>query len=261
MARIRAAVTPGGTGPHPSSGQPRGSRQVFAPPKGGRARDVPLPGSMSLRLAAYLQAFAGREVTLPWQPTGQPATARLVLSTRESSAANRNYVNTFVWKPALRSAGVPAIRENGMHALRHHFASVLLEDGVSIKAVSEYLGHADPGFTLRTYTHLMPAREDRMRKAVDRALGESAADDPHGEVRPMCAEPMRRRRLRRSEAYRPRCRSTARTLTRAFAGVGNRRCSSLTSANSQSDRWLALAVCGRAEESLRNDQRSSASAR
>ena len=99
---------------------------------------------MSLRLAAYLQAFAGREVTLPWQPTGQPATARLVLSTRESSAANRNYVNTFVWKPALRSAGVPAIRENGMHALRHHFASVLLEHGVSIKAVSEDLGTPTP---------------------------------------------------------------------------------------------------------------------
>lgn len=28
--------------------------------------------------------------------------------------------------------------------LRHHFASVPLEDGVSIKAVAEFLGHADP---------------------------------------------------------------------------------------------------------------------
>ena len=37
--------------------------------------------------------------------------------------------------------------------------------------MSEYLGHADPGFTLRVYTHLMPAREDRTRRAVDRALG------------------------------------------------------------------------------------------
>ena len=54
-----------------------------------------------------------------------------------------------------------------MHALRHHYASVLLDAGESIKAVSEYLGHADAGFTLRTYTHLMPASDERTRKAVD----------------------------------------------------------------------------------------------
>jgi hypothetical protein len=47
---------------------------------------------------------------------------------------------------------------------------VLLDAGESIKALSEYLGHSDPGFTLRTYTHLMPASEERTKKAVDRAL-------------------------------------------------------------------------------------------
>ncbi|MEX0797591.1 MAG: site-specific integrase, partial [Acidimicrobiia bacterium] len=36
-------------------------------------------------------------------------------------------------------------------------------------AVSEYLGHHDPGFTLRTYAHLMPESEDRARDAIDAA--------------------------------------------------------------------------------------------
>ncbi len=54
-----------------------------------------------------------------------------------------------------------------MHALRHFYASVLLDAGESIKALSEYLGHHDPGFTLRTYTHLMPSSETRTRAAVD----------------------------------------------------------------------------------------------
>jgi hypothetical protein len=40
--------------------------------------------------------------------------------------------------------------------------------GESIKALPEYLGHADPGFTLRTCTHLMPSSEARTRKAIDR---------------------------------------------------------------------------------------------
>lgn len=48
-----------------------------------------------------------------------------------------------------------------MHALRHHYASVLLDGGISIRALAEYLGHADPGFTLRIYSHLMPNTEDR----------------------------------------------------------------------------------------------------
>ena len=33
--------------------------------------------------------------------------------------------------------------------------------------VSEYLGHADPGFTLRTYTHLMPDSRARSVRAID----------------------------------------------------------------------------------------------
>jgi integrase len=69
--------------------------------------------------------------------------------------------NRYLWWPALTAAGVPQDRQNGMHALRHFYASVLLDGGESIKALAAYLGHADPGFTLRTYTHLMPTGEER----------------------------------------------------------------------------------------------------
>ncbi|WP_405090661.1 GrpB family protein [Micromonospora sp. NBC_01392] len=47
------------------------------------------------------------------------------------------------------------------------YASLLLDAGESIKAPASYLGHADPGFTLRVYTHLMPASEERTRRAID----------------------------------------------------------------------------------------------
>lgn len=59
-----------------------------------------------------------------------------------------------------------------MHALQHAYASVLLDAGESIKALSEYLGHSDPGFTLRTYTHLLPSSGRRTRKAIDDAFTE-----------------------------------------------------------------------------------------
>jgi integrase len=156
-----------------------GNRLVFARPKGRKTRDVPLPETVALELAAHLQAFPARVVPLPWEvPTGKAVEATLVLSSREAGALNRNYINAKVWKPALGAAGLPATRQNGMHALRHFYASVLLDAGESVRALSDYLGHSDPGFTLRTYTHLMPASEDRTRKAVDRVLGgsDSAAD-------------------------------------------------------------------------------------
>lgn len=43
------------------------------------------------------------------------------------------------------------------HTFRHTCASLLFEHGRNIKQVQEWLGHADPGFTLRTYVHLMDA--------------------------------------------------------------------------------------------------------
>jgi integrase len=94
--------------------------------------------------------------------------------TRERTALDRRHFNPYVWKAALLAAGVAPSRANGMHALRHFYASVLLDAGESIEAVAEYLGHSDPGFTLRTYTQLLPTSEQRTRQAVDRALGGGA---------------------------------------------------------------------------------------
>jgi integrase len=64
-----------------------------------------------------------------------------------------------------------------MHALRHFYASVLLDGGESVKAVSEYLGHHDAGFTLRTYTHLTPSSQERTLNTVS-AMFKAAKHNP-----------------------------------------------------------------------------------
>jgi integrase len=94
-------------------------------------------------------------------------TASLVFTSVQGRAIERNHWNIYQWHLALKAAGVPVARENGFHALRHHYASSLLHSGVDIKALAEALGHHDPGFTLRVYAHLMPAAADRIRQAVD----------------------------------------------------------------------------------------------
>jgi integrase len=156
-----------------------GNRPVFAPPKGGRERDVPLPESVSLALAAHLEQFPARRVTLPWlEPGGRPHAEELIFTTVTGRAVNRTRFNDEIWRPSRKAAGLPNLRENGMHALRHYYASVLLAGGVDIEALSEYLGHHDPGFTLRTYAHLRPSAEGRALRAVEAALAADRAVPP-----------------------------------------------------------------------------------
>jgi integrase len=150
-----------------------GPRQVhLRPTKGRKTRDIPLPETVATELAqGHIAAFPPLEITLPWEtPSGEPTTAPLLLYSRERNALDRRHFNAYVWKAALAAAGVEPSRANGMHALRHFYASVLLDAGESIKALSEYLGHSDPGSTLHTYTHLLPTSEQRTRQTVDRAL-------------------------------------------------------------------------------------------
>jgi site-specific recombinase XerD len=149
------------------------ARLVFAMPKGGKERDIPLAPSM----AEHLRHYPARPVALPWKdPSGKSVAAPLMFTSREHQAMNRNYINTFLWKPSLKAASIPATRENGYHSLRHYFASALLANGVDIRALAQYLGHPDPGYTLRVYSHLMPDADDRMRRAVDAVM--SGSDGP-----------------------------------------------------------------------------------
>jgi integrase len=155
-----------------------GGRLWFAPPKGGRERDVPLPGAVALRLSEALAAYPAGAVTLPWNDPGskrhgQGVTAALMFTTRAGRAVNASTFNTAAWRPARRKAG---LADGGMHALRHYYASVLLAGGVDVRALSEYLGHHDPAVTLRVYAHLMPSAGDRALRAVEAAL----AGQDHG---------------------------------------------------------------------------------
>ncbi|MFE7357367.1 tyrosine-type recombinase/integrase [Streptomyces sp. NPDC057543] len=163
-------------------------KAVFAPPKCNKERDVPLPSSVAEALREHMDACKPVEVTLPWRkPDGPKVAARLLFTNTANGVVWRSNFNIQEWKPALALAGLipgardgkyDSAREHGMHALRHFYASVLLDAGESIKAVSQYLGHTDPALTLRVYAHLMPSTQDRTRRAVDAILG--SGDDSEG---------------------------------------------------------------------------------
>ena len=74
---------------------------------------------------------------------------------------------SLIFAKAAEDAGLPTGTTS--HALRHHYASVLLHAGESVVAVAERLGHENAALVLSTYGHLMPNSEERTRAAVDGA--------------------------------------------------------------------------------------------
>ncbi|MFJ4119798.1 hypothetical protein ACIP3U_00535 [[Kitasatospora] papulosa] len=54
-------------------------RPVFAPPKGSKPQDVPLPGPVAEALRAHMKQFPPVEITLLWKVAGGPlVTKRLI---------------------------------------------------------------------------------------------------------------------------------------------------------------------------------------
>ena len=75
---------------------------------------------------------------------------------------------------------VPLPRGLTSHKLRHAFASILVACGEDPVSVMRQIGHTDPSFTLRVYTHMMsldPADRERLKALVrgERVIARQAA--------------------------------------------------------------------------------------
>ncbi|MEV6935029.1 hypothetical protein AB0N19_11340 [Streptomyces sp. NPDC051132] len=98
--------------------------------------------SVARSIEEHISQHPPDSVTLPWRAVdGAPVTASLIVHRDQGRPINRNDFNRWAWRPALDAAGVPLGRVSGMHALRPFYASVFLDAGESVKALSEYLGH------------------------------------------------------------------------------------------------------------------------
>lgn len=66
---------------------------------------------------------------------------------------------------AVKKAGVPDI--GGIHALRHTYATRMLEKGLNSRHVQERLGHANIATTLGTYSHVSPQASKEIAAITD----------------------------------------------------------------------------------------------
>jgi integrase len=154
---------------------PNAGAAYLGPPKTAESeRTVPLAQVTLDQLAAHLAAWPAAEVevddrTDPLAPRRR--SARLLFTLDCGRPVTRN-VWSAIWMPAARAAGLPP--RTGLHVVRHWYASALIRQGASVKAVQARLGHASAGVTLDVYGHLWPDDDNTTRGAVTAALAAAA---------------------------------------------------------------------------------------
>jgi len=85
----------------------------------------------------------------------------------DGSAPNPESFSNLFQKLAA-DAGLPVIR---LHDLRHSYATAALANGVPVKVLSQRIGHADVGVTLKIYAHVMPGDDVEAALRADSVLG------------------------------------------------------------------------------------------
>jgi integrase len=137
-----------------------GSEPYMGPPKTKASRrTVPVPSFALDEVAAHLQR--------------QGTTGGLVFRSTSGGPILRTTLNGR-WRRIVKRAELPETTK--LHHLRHHYASVLIDGGESVKVVQERLGHASAVETLKTYSHLFPSSDERTRSVVEAAWTPAPAD-------------------------------------------------------------------------------------
>ena len=128
--------------------------------KGAKDRYVPLP----LRTLKLLRDY--------WSTHRNPA---LLFPAEGRDHINLSKATEPMSKSSVQDAFRAALKQSGInkrasvHTLRHSWATHLLEAGVHLRLIQEYLGHSSPA-TTSVYTHLTVKAEQLGAEAINRII-------------------------------------------------------------------------------------------
>ncbi|WML26248.1 site-specific integrase [Neobacillus sp. OS1-33] len=135
---------------------------TFKEPKSGKGRSITITTTLSKELKKIYKVqledklLLGKEyhdLDLVFaQKNGKPI---------QPTEMARNY------RKLVESSGLPYIR---FHDLRHTHATLMLQQGVHPKVVSERLGHSSIGITMDTYTHVLPNMQKEAAQQFDQLI-------------------------------------------------------------------------------------------
>lgn len=166
-------------------------RPVFGPTKTTASnRTIPVPQEVIDEIAAHLATWPSDHVVFR-TAHGGPWSRRTLAE--EFRRWRRHAARADAPHAAAEQREVFDLERLTWQSLRHHYASGLINAGLSPTAVAARLGHSDPSITLRVYSHLWRTDDEATRTAVVGLVGDVRAavaelpDGPSG-VRRRSAE-------------------------------------------------------------------------
>ena len=97
-------------------------------------------------------------------------------SIRASGAPRQTVLPLTVSHAFRRIAGRIGLQGVRLHDLRHSHATLMVEQGVHPKVVSERLGHSTVGITLDVYSHVLPGIQQAAAETFDKLLAGALPD-------------------------------------------------------------------------------------
>jgi site-specific recombinase XerD len=128
--------------------------------KGNKDRYVPLPQRTLELLRDYWSTHRNPALIFPAEGRGHIDLSKATEPMSKSSVQD-------AFRAALKQSGIN--KRASVHTLRHSWATHLLEAGVHLRLIQEYLGHNSPA-TTSVYTHLTVKAEQLGAEAINRVI-------------------------------------------------------------------------------------------
>lgn len=128
--------------------------------KGNKDRYVPLPQRTLELLRDYWSTHRNPVLIFPAEGRGHIDLSKATEPMSKSSVQD-------AFRAALKQSGIN--KRASVHTLRHSWATHLLEAGVHLRLIQEYLGHNSPA-TTSVYTHLTVKAEQLGAEAINRVI-------------------------------------------------------------------------------------------
>lgn len=131
--------------------------------KGDKWRAVPVTATLAQELRTWRKAQTAERLAAVWWDD----TRDLIVSTPIGTAWDYSNARRVAFRPVAEKVCQGATP----HSMRHAAATILLEEGVPMKVVSELLGHANTRTTAEVYSHVTARMVAEAGSAIERALG------------------------------------------------------------------------------------------